>query len=139
MSDDRPYVRLWGSVDAFRLACPGCQRIIAVRQDARSANVRRQASKRMIATEGKAYDQLSQTVQCPYCQKVMGIGLLVYDKGISGQRGRQRPADVKPTKRELIQLRNQHGGGWWSTEKHTGDESVNKLVTELELPERIGD
>ena len=93
----------------------------------------------MSQSQDKAYDQLSQTVQCPYCQKVMGIGLLVYDKGISGQRGRQRPADVKPTKRELIQLRNQHGGGWWSTEKQTGDDPVNKLVTELDLLERIGD
>ena len=132
-------VRVWGSVDAFRLACPGCQRIIAVRQDHRSLPNRRQASNRMAKVEGKAYDQLSQTVQCPYCQKVMGIGLLVYDKGISGQRGRQRPADVKPTKRELIQLRNQHGGGWWSTEKHTSDDPVNKLVTELDLPERTGE
>lgn len=123
--------RIFATVEAFRLACPLCTGITVIEASGTAKRRRHSAkpkARRAYNLVRACWDSRHQVLRCAWCGAVWQIGLVVRPKG--GRHPRQRPADIVPTRKELAQLRNLYGGGWWIDDPHTQDRPINVYVPE---------
>ena len=74
------------------------------------------------------FDPVTALVTCPRCQKVMQIGMLVWDSAQPGYRRHRRPLDQRPTPRELAQLRAYASGFWLAGAPRVVSDPVNRNI-----------
>jgi len=118
-----PHSRFWASIESFRCACPACQAIIVAQSPIASRNERTKAHRH-------AYDRRTQVLKCPWCGRRFVVGLLLYPVPLAVQQKRKPPPDTKMTPREVAEMRNLYGGGWWMREPAYNSDPVNKAIPE---------
>ena len=67
------------------------------------------------------FNPITGRLRCPYCTMIMALGLLAYPVRSRGRKGPVRPADQKPTWRELLAMRALVGGFYLPEAKLPGD------------------
>lgn len=124
-----PGSRFFARVDQFHCECPRCGRIVLGRPTVNSrspAVYQARAHHRQVRS---AYNPLTSTLRCPGCHAVYQVGLLLWPvrKGVWG-RDERIPADQRPTRDQMRQLR-QYATGWYAEELRKKGQETNVFVT----------
>jgi hypothetical protein len=133
-----PSRRCFARIDRFECECPNCGRLIFTGIDRRFlpkrlANMPRArgvAKQRPRASSVLRlfWNPYTQRMQCPFCEKVYTLGLLLYPVKGRGRRVAQPAPDVEPTPAEVAEMRRL-AGGWFVKRVRLPEEHANQVVT----------
>ncbi len=131
--------RVFGRIDRFTCECPRCGQLIHVHLD-RPGQLRRSLSykdprdppgaPKRPKTGGKflmMYNPLTSRLTCPQCQRVFGVGLLLYP--VAPRAAPSQPRDQRATWAQMLAIRQLAGGFFMDKATPiTGDDSLNIAI-----------
>lgn len=122
-----PRQRFFARIDRFVCECPKCGELILAYFDSspRARRFRKQKDREDGRTRASVYNPLTATVCCPGCRKAFGVGLLLWP--LQERKQRKTPPDIKPTWKQLLELRRS-GGGFMGDHPIDGAEEVNAAI-----------
>lgn len=109
--------RVFGRIDRFTCECPRCGQLIQAHFDRPAGQIRRAqiqpslkegAPGRVKPRSTLTYNPLTSRLTCPQCNRVWGVGLLLYP--VHPRSAPSQPMDQRPTFQQLLAMRQLAGG-----------------------------
>lgn len=132
-----PSRRCYARIDRFECECPSCGRLIFAGVDQKYLPKRlqdrtraRAAAKQRPMAESVLrmfWNPYTQRMECPWCEKVYTLGVVIYSVPNRGPRVTPAP-DIEPTPAEVAEMRRL-AGGWFVKRPKPNEEHANLLVT----------
>lgn len=116
--DPPPGPRVFGRIDRFHCECPHCGTLLYAGKD--PAVHRRHSTP-------PPYNPLTSRLTCSGCQRVYGVGLLLWPMKPARSTGDPIPKDHQPTRRQMAQLR-QYATAIWAEQQKRQGEALNVAV-----------